>query len=409
MQSSTMKNRFFTSEKGKKIVITVTFLALFITVISLALFEGTKKTVTLTVNGEQEELKTHASTVQKLLAANDIEVSEHDIVSPSMETKIENGLEVQWEESKQVAITIDEEETSLWTTKSDVQEVLKEAGIEVTKHDKIKPALNEKLGEDQQITIDKAYEFKLVDGGEEKKYWSTSTTIGDFLNKEEIELDDLDRVEGELDSEIKPGSIVEIVRVEKENTTVEEEEKFTVETKSDNSLLKGREKVVQKGKKGVIAREYEIVKENGKEVSRSLVNEETIKAPTKQIVAVGTKTVVADAGTASATQTVSRDNSAPASGKEFYVTATAYTAGCNGCSGITATGMNLNANPNLKVIAVDPSVIPLGSKVWVEGYGYAVAGDTGGAIKGNRIDLHVPSKQEAFNFGRRQVKIKVMN
>ena len=47
------------------------------------------------------------------------------------------------------------------------------------------------------------------------------------------------------------------------------------------------------------------------------------------------------------------------------------------------TGINLRANPNLKVIAVDPSVIPLGSKVWVEGYGYAVAGDTGGAIKGN--------------------------
>ena len=64
------------------------------------------------------------------------------------------------------------------------------------------------------------------------------------------------------------------------------------------------------------------------------------------------------------------------------MTATAYTAYCNGCSGITTTGINLRANPNLKVIAVDPSVIPLGSKVWVEGYGYAVAGDTGGAIKG---------------------------
>ncbi len=67
----------------------------------------------------------------------------------------------------------------------------------------------------------------------------------------------------------------------------------------------------------------------------------------------------------------------------------------------------MRANPNLKVIAVDPNVIPLGSKVWVEGYGYAIAGDTGGAIKGKKIDLHVPTKTAAYNFGRRQVKIKV--
>ncbi len=410
MQSSTMKNQFFKSVKSKRIAFTITFLTLFVAVISLVIFEGTKKTVTLAVNGEQEELKTHASTVSKLLAANDIKVSEHDVVSPSVDTKIENGLTVQWEQSKEVAITVDEEETSLWTTKNKIQEILEEADVEITKHDKVSPALTEQLGEENKITIDKAYEFKLVDGGEEQRYWSISTTIGDFLNQEEIELDELDRVEGNLDSEIQPGSVVEIVRVEKEKATVQEEEKFTIETKSDKSLLKGREKVVQEGKKGVIAREYEIVKENGKEVSRSLLSEKTVKEPTKQVVAVGTKFVVADAGTnVSTNTTVSRDNSAPAGGKEFYVTATAYTAGCNGCTGITATGINLNANPNLKVIAVDPRVIPLGSKVWVEDYGYAIAGDTGGTIKGNKIDLHVPSKQEAYSFGRRQVKVKVMN
>ena len=63
------------------------------------------------------------------------------------------------------------------------------------------------------------------------------------------------------------------------------------------------------------------------------------------------------------------------------MTATAYTASCAGCSGITATGINLKANPNQKVISVNPTVIPLGSKVSVEGYGEAIAGDTGGAIK----------------------------
>lgn len=104
-----------------------------------------------------------------------------------------------------------------------------------------------------------------------------------------------------------------------------------------------------------------------------------------------------------------KEVSASPQGKEMTVTATAYTANCNGCSGVTATGIDLRANPGQKVIAVDPSVIPLGSKVFVEGYGTAIAGDTGGAIKGNKIDVFVPSKSEAMNFGVKTVKIKVLH
>ncbi|MEN3778573.1 LysM peptidoglycan-binding and 3D domain-containing protein [Priestia megaterium] len=103
------------------------------------------------------------------------------------------------------------------------------------------------------------------------------------------------------------------------------------------------------------------------------------------------------------------ESSQQASGKSMTVEATAYTANCAGCSGTTATGVNLKANPNQKVIAVDPSVIPLGSKVYVEGYGEAVAADTGGAIKGNRIDVFVPAEGDAQQFGRKSVKITVMN
>jgi len=102
--------------------------------------------------------------------------------------------------------------------------------------------------------------------------------------------------------------------------------------------------------------------------------------------------------------------SAPAPGaRELTVTATAYTADCEGCSGITATGINLKANRNAKVIAVDPSVIPLGTKVHVEGYGEAIAGDTGGAIKGNKIDIHLPTTAEANNWGVRTVKVTIQN
>jgi 3D (Asp-Asp-Asp) domain-containing protein len=95
--------------------------------------------------------------------------------------------------------------------------------------------------------------------------------------------------------------------------------------------------------------------------------------------------------------------------REITVKATAYTASCAGCSGITATGINIKANPNAKVIAVDPSVIPLGSKVYVEGFGEATAADTGGAIKGNRIDVFIPSEQGALNFGVKQLKVTILN
>ncbi len=90
------------------------------------------------------------------------------------------------------------------------------------------------------------------------------------------------------------------------------------------------------------------------------------------------------------------------------VSTTAYTAYCRGCSGITKTGINLRKNPNLKVIAVDPSVIKLGTKVYVEGYGYAIAGDTGSAIKGNKIDVFMPNHSSALKWGRKTVKIKIL-
>jgi len=99
----------------------------------------------------------------------------------------------------------------------------------------------------------------------------------------------------------------------------------------------------------------------------------------------------------------------PASGRELMVTATAYTAYCAGCSGTTAIGIDLRSNPDQKVIAVDPNVIPLGSRVWVEGYGEAIAGDTGGAIKGNKIDVFIPTQNEALKWGRKQVKLKILN
>jgi 3D (Asp-Asp-Asp) domain-containing protein len=94
--------------------------------------------------------------------------------------------------------------------------------------------------------------------------------------------------------------------------------------------------------------------------------------------------------------------------KVITVNASAYTVNCKGCTGITATGINLKKNPNQKVISVDPKVIKLGTKVYVEGYGYAVAADKGSAIKGNKIDVFMTSKKAAINWGRKTVKVKIL-
>lgn len=94
-------------------------------------------------------------------------------------------------------------------------------------------------------------------------------------------------------------------------------------------------------------------------------------------------------------------------GRSMTVQATGYSTQQASLSTHTATGIDLRQNP--RVIAVDPSVIPLGSMVEVEGLGVYIAGDTGGAIRGNIIDIHFPTVQQALNWGRRSVNIRILD
>lgn len=400
MSNDTMKNLFFSSLRRKQTAVRILTLILFVTVISFVLYQGSKAIVVVNANGEQQEVATHAETVEQLLISQDITISEHDKVSPSLDTEITSGMEISWEQAEEIFISVDGNQSSIWTTEKLVKNILEEANIEVAEQDEISIGLDTEVGADNKIDIQKAFQLTLVDGLEERQVWSTSTTVANFLKEQGITLGELDRVEKSLEDVITPNDKVAVVRVEKVTDVVEESIDFAIEKKNDSSVLKGKEKVVTQGKKGTVERTYEVVKENGKIVMKTLQSEKVISKPTTQVVAVGTKV---------ATVTASRNNtSAGGKGKEFYVTATAYTPNCNGCSGITATGVNIKSNPNMKLIAVDPNVIPLGSKVWVEGYGYAIAADTGGAIKGNKIDILVSSKSAAKNWGRKKVRIKVL-
>ncbi|MGM0855391.1 MAG: ubiquitin-like domain-containing protein [Bacillota bacterium] len=410
MKFKTMKSLFSKSLSRRKWIVTIGILVTSAAVFGILFYEGSKNTVALTLDGEQKEIRTHANTIQDILKELEISTRSQDYLYPSGNTKVSNNMNIVWEPAKQVEVVVGDQTKKVWTTADTVKELLSENEIKVGEHDKVKPGLSEKVTGDMNVKIDTAFSLKLVNGGKEQKVWSTSTTVADFLKQQGITLKDADRVEPSLDKVVKANDVVNVVRVEKVTDVVEETKDFTVISKKDSDLSKGKEKVVQEGKNGLVEKKFEVVKENGKEVSRKLVSEKVVKESQDKIINVGTKVLVAQVSRGSSSSNSSATASAaPSGGREFYVSSTAYTASCNGCSGYTATGINLKSNPNVKVIAVDPSVIPLGTKVYVEGYGYAVAADTGGAIKGNKIDVFFPSKSDAYRWGRKTIKVKILN
>ena len=104
-------------------------------------------------------------------------------------------------------------------------------------------------------------------------------------------------------------------------------------------------------------------------------------------------------------QSAKNSNGAPSKySKVLTVEATAYSSQDPGNGNYTATGSRLKKG----IVSVDPKLIPLGTRLYVEGYGYAVADDVGGAIKGHRIDLAYDSRSEALQFGRQTVKVYVL-
>ena len=107
-------------------------------------------------------------------------------------------------------------------------------------------------------------------------------------------------------------------------------------------------------------------------------------------------------------QTTITTQAAPAATEGYTLTveATAYSYAEAGLSSYTADGTNLVNDP--MVIAVDPRVIPLGTMVEIPGYGVFRAADTGGAIVGNKIDVHFPTVAQTYNFGRRTITIRIL-
>ncbi|PAV28552.1 hypothetical protein CIL05_16595 [Virgibacillus profundi] len=418
-------SKLLPASKMKLVISSIGVLAL-VLFSGLVLFEATKAEVVVTDNDEKQTVNTHTNTVGELLAEVGINVGEHDELSHSLDTQIESGMEIKYDTAKEVVVTIDGDEQVFYTTTDTIDEFLSEENLSFADRDDVSHDRTEAIEDGLHIEVATAYEVTINDGGKEKRVWTTGSTVGELLDSNQIKVNKkLDKIKPAIDEKVTKDTTITIVQVKKETEEVTEKVAFDTEKKNDSSLLKGKEQVVTQGQAGKIVKKYEVLYENGKEVSRELVSEEVTEDSKNQVVAIGTKEPVQKKETNLVTLSSKKSNSANSSkksstsntssskantdGKVFTMSASAYTASCSGCSGFTATGINLAANPNMKVIAVDPNIIPLGSRVWVEGYGEAIAGDTGGHIKGNRIDVHVPSKSAAYKWGRKTVTVKVLN
>lgn len=308
--------------------------------------------------------------------------------------------------TKKVNICIDNRKTTITTFKSTVGELLDKEGIVLAKGGYMNLKSSDRLEDDTTIVIKTPKTYKLELAGKIFEVESTEDNVGGILKDLNIELSDNDYTIPSIDEKINPLDNIEVVRMEETVDTFKDEIPFENIQRKSNKLAKGTTKVLQDGHNGV--KEVNIKKtiKNGKVINEKIVSEKIITKPVAKIVEVGTKDM----------HVASRGNFRFKN--SFTVTATAYDLSYASCGkypgekgyGITASGTK--ARPG--TVSVDPRVIPLGTKLYIESldgtpdYGFAIAEDTGGAIKGNRIDLFFSSAKACRQFGRRKVKVYIL-
>lgn len=362
---------------NKDFVYAVTLFAI-IGTISFLFYEISKAEVTVVQEGEATTVRTHANTVEEVLKQLNIHVAEHDKLSHKLNDIVSSEMKIEHTVADQVIVRQNGEEKVYYTTADRVEDFVGEVDLNLREHDQLSVAMDNKIKDGMIVDILKAFQVTINDAGQKEKVWTIGATVEELLAKTDTTLSELDRVEPKQSAKIKDASVINITRVEKVTDVVEEPKEFATVKQSDASLTKGTEEVVSEGENGVIAKHYEVVLENGEEVSRELIKEEVKKESQDKVVAVGTKEVqetqqptpsstdtktVATAEKNTVRTTVSRGSES--SSKTIYMHATAYNWDCPSCDGrgLTSTGYDLKANPN-GVVAVDPSVIPLGTKVW---------------------------------------------
>lgn len=290
---------------------------------------------------------------------------------------------------KNIEIIIDGKSHQVVTRSNFVENVLDTAGITVTEEDQILPALGTMVHDGSTIEITRAVDMVIrVDGGE-VTIKHIPAPAKEILAAAHVSLGEKDLVNVDLDAVVTGEQPIAVSRVTTKVATFTQPIDYQVERIPDSSLEKGISKMVTEGRDGLEQLTVEVSYADGEEINRVELASAVLEEPVNQVIAMGTLTQA------------SRGGSSFDFSQALVVEATAYTY----TGHRTATG----THPKVGTIAVDPSVIPLGSKVYVEGYGFAKAEDTGGAIKGNIIDVFLETEHDCRSWGRRKVKIYVLD
>ncbi|MGB9840972.1 ubiquitin-like domain-containing protein [Thermovenabulum sp.] len=288
---------------------------------------------------------------------------------------------------KSVTIVDNNREMKVKTFSTTVGELLKEKNIILSRDDKVLPESSQKLKEKDKIIIYRAFPVKIIDGGKEITVNTLADSVENIIKKAGLNLQEKDKVVPQKDEVINNSTEIKITRIDEK--VIEEVRKipFKTITRVDYNLHFGKQNIIQQGEDGEEKIITTIVYENGKVVDKS--TRKVITKPAKPQIIVRGGLMVASRGGVEFAYTA-----------KYRMLATAYT--------YTGNLTRMGTKPRVGVVAVDPEVIPLGSKLYVEGYGFARAEDTGGAIKGERIDIFVESEAIAQRFGRRWVTVYLL-
>jgi uncharacterized protein YabE (DUF348 family) len=312
---------------------------------------------------------------------------------------------------KEITVLVDGTSIKLVTYKQTFDSALKSANINIAVKDKIDKALNSKIVNKDIITINRAVNLKVFVDNKELLISSAEKDIALMLSTEKIALSPNDKVSPIKETKLTNGMDIVITRVKTETVLEKKSIDFKTVIKDDKKAFKSQSKVIQEGSKGEKTITISVTYENGKEVTRIPVKETIVKQPQSKIIAQGTLSPITISRGQSSNDSKSKVIAkAPASsGKTFTVKATAYWADIS-TNAYTSSGKKAVRNPNgISTIAVDPKVIPLGTKLYVEGYGYAVAADTGSSVKGNYIDVFFNTGGECRNWGVKYLKVQILD
>lgn len=274
---------------------------------------------------------------------------------------------------------------------------LRERGIVPAANDYVSPALDVPLSDRLTITYRAAVAVTIVTSHARRSVTSSAPDVGALLEEQNIRLGKNDVVTPALSDAVPARGTVRVERILSWERT--ERRNIVAQTvhRLDFSLAPGTTKIVAPGSAGEREVMVHFTQRDGKMMRSQIVGSRVIRKPRPRIIAEGVGEYEAFARFAER----GVERTAYVAASALNMIATAYTAGCFGCSGITAIGRPAGHG----IVAVDPIVIPLGTRLFIPGYGFAIAGDTGGAIRGRRIDLGFNSMRDAMRFGRREVVV----